>query len=350
LWQNSESQFMTVELTAGKKKGLEAVSDSHGIIAALAIDQRDALRVLFANAMNVSPESVPPEQLTRYKEAVSRILTPYASAILLDPEYGLPAARRRAKNAGLLLAYEKTGYDKDIPGRLPRLLEHWSVQRLVEAGANCVKPLLYHSITSIPDINEAKQDLVEQVGAECKAADVPFFLELVTYADSMDTKGTEFARIKPQAVAAGMKEYSKPRYGVDVLKVGMPVSLAHVEGSPTAGRELVYTRQEALEHFRRAAAAASVPFIYLSEGVSNESFLFGLRLASEAGVRFSGVLCGRATWKDGVTIFVQEGMPALERWLASDGARNIQNVNLLLGAAHPWFSVRDAVRNETPSR
>lgn len=45
------------------------------------------------------------------KSSISKIisseLTPYASAILLDPEYGLPAAEVRDKNAGLLLAYEK---------------------------------------------------------------------------------------------------------------------------------------------------------------------------------------------------------------------------------------------------
>ena len=51
---------------------------------------------------------------------MSRILTPHASAILLDPEYGLSAAKVRAKNAGLLLAYEKSGYDNTQPGRSAR--------------------------------------------------------------------------------------------------------------------------------------------------------------------------------------------------------------------------------------
>src|SRR5271165_1967120 len=119
--------------TDGKKKGLQAVADKRGVIAALAIDQRSALRKLFAKTMNVEPESVPVEKLVHFKEAVSRILTPHASAILLDPEYGLPAARQKAKTTGLLLAYEKTGYDKKVPGRLPELLDHWSAARLVAA-------------------------------------------------------------------------------------------------------------------------------------------------------------------------------------------------------------------------
>src|SRR5437899_1079531 len=136
---------MPSPFSAGKRKGLESVADSRGIIAALAIDQRSALRSLFSKSMGVEPSAVSPDNLSQFKEAVSSVLTPHASAILLDPEYGLPAAAKRAANAGLLLAYEQTGYDKNVPGRMPRLLDGWSAQRLVDAGANAVKLLLYYS-------------------------------------------------------------------------------------------------------------------------------------------------------------------------------------------------------------
>lgn len=342
---------MNFHLTEQKKKGLQAVADSRGVIAALAIDQRSALRKLFAKSMNVEADAVPAEKLVQFKEAVSRILTPHSSAILLDPEYGLPAARKRAKNAGLLLAYEKTGHDKSVPGRLPRLLERWSVRRLVEAGANCIKLLLYYSSTSAVDINDSKHAFVERVGAECAENDVPFFLELVSYGEGQDDKGLEFARIKPDMVTQGMEEFSKPQYRVDVLKVGLPVNLAFVEGSPVAGKETLYRRREALAHCRRASSAARVPFIYLSEGVSNEGFLFGLELAAEAGSKFSGVLCGRATWQDGVPIFVKQGENALVDWLVRDGTQNIQNVNRCLAVAQPWYSVPAPVPpSSTPRR
>src|SRR6267142_6760848 len=180
---------MTASAKTGKQEGLAAVANSDGVIAALAIDQRGALRSLFARAMSVPAENVPSESLVQFKESVSSVLTPHASAILLDPEYGLPAAARRAANAGLLLAYEQTGYDKTVPGRLPCLLDGWSVKRLIEAGANAVKLLLYYSSRSSSEINGAKYSFVEKVGAECAAADVPFFLELVCYAENMDEKG-----------------------------------------------------------------------------------------------------------------------------------------------------------------
>ncbi|HKN23637.1 MAG TPA: tagatose 1,6-diphosphate aldolase [Candidatus Acidoferrum sp.] len=325
-----------MKIAEGKPKGLERLANARGVIAALAIDQRSALRSLFAKAKGVQADAVPGEWLVQFKEAVSDILTPQASAILLDPEYGLPAAKRRAKNAGLLLAYEKTGYDKRVPGRLPQLLEHWSVRRLIEAGADGAKILLYYAPSSSAEVNDQKHAWIERIGAECVAADVPFFLELVSYQEGMDEKGRDFAKCKPGVVKASVEEFSKPRYAVDVLKVGVPVNMAYVEGSPSAASEILYSREQAKKYFREAAAAARVPFIYLSEGVSNETFEDALELAGEAGATFSGVLCGRATWKDGVAVFAQHGMSALEEWLGSEGIRNIQRVNAKLSAARPW--------------
>ncbi len=332
---------MTRTLTSGKKRGLAAVADARGVIAALAIDQRGAMRTLFGEAMGVAPESVPGEKLIRYKEAVSRALTPLASAILLDPEYGLPAARIRAKNAGLLLAYEKTGYDPAVKGRMPALLERWSAQRLVEAGADSVKLLLYYATSSDRAVNDTKHAFIERVGAECAACDVPFFLELVTYAEGVEDKSPLFARLKPDVVTRSMVEFSKPCYRVDILKVGVPVSMNYVEGSPSAVGEILYTRELALAEYRRAAAAATIPFIYLSQGVSNETFQYALELAAEAQVNFSGVLCGRATWRDGVEVFVKNGEAALEDWLGSTGVGNIENVNRHLRAAGPWYRGMD---------
>jgi tagatose 1,6-diphosphate aldolase len=329
---------MVPGITEGKRKGLEALANSRGVIAALAIDQRSALRKLFARAMNVEVASVPTEKLIQFKEAVSRILTPCASAILLDPELGLLAVQQKSKPTGLLLAYEKTGYDPEVPGRLPELLDHWSVERLVAAGANGIKVLLYYSSISATEITDRKHAFVERVGAECAYADVPFFLELVTYGEGMDDKGAEFARIKPEVVMRAMGEFSKPQYRVDVLKVGVPVNMMFVEGSPDVAEEILYRRSEAIAHYRRAASAARIPFIYLSEGVSNETFQYALELAAEASVSFSGVLCGRATWQDGVPVFVHKGAKALDEWLLREGLKNIENVNRCLAAAHPWFS------------
>jgi tagatose 1,6-diphosphate aldolase len=327
-----------MKISPGKQKGLEAVSNERGVIGAAAMDQRGSLKSAIAKDKGVDKKAVTDQMMAEFKEAVTRILTPHATAILLDPEYGLSATKVRAKNAGLLLAYEKSGYDNTQPGRLPDLLDHYSVRRLVAAGADCVKILLYYTPFDPPAVNETKHAWVERIGGECIASDVPFFLEFVGYEENVDEKGIEYARKKPEIVARSMEEFSKPQYGVDVLKVEVPVNMAFVKGARSSKGESVYSKEEAKEHFRRAASMAKKPFIYLSAGVSNDTFNESLELAAEAGTNFSGVLCGRATWKDGIPVYAKQGLKAFEEWLGKQGVANINNVNQRLAAAKPWFS------------
>jgi len=328
-----------MKLTPGKLAGLRRVSTDRGIIAAAAMDQRGSLQKSLAKEKG---SAVTDAMMEEFKSLVTEVLTPHASAILLDPEWGLPASKRRAKNAGLLLAYEKTGYDKTGPGRLPDLLDHWSARRLKEAGADCVKILLYYSPFDPQDVNDRKHAWVERIGDECCANDVPFFLEFVGYEEGADEKGLEFAKKKPQVVIESMKEFSKDRYGVDVLKVEVPVNMKFVEGAKAYAAQKAYSKKEAMELFRKAASVATKPFIYLSAGVSNAEFTESLELAAESGVKFNGVLCGRATWKDGIPVYAKQGAEAFRKWLLSEGVKNINNVNERLKAATPWYSIYEA--------
>ena len=323
-----------MKLSAGKLAGMKAVSNERGVIAAAAMDQRGSLKKALAKEKGAD---VGAGDMEEFKSHVTEVLTQHASAILLDPEWGLPASKRRARNSGLLLAYEKTGYDANTPGRLPDLLDDWSVRRLKEAGADCIKILLYYTPFDPERINTHKHAWVERIGDECRANDIPFFLEFVGYEEGMDEKGLDFAKKKPLIVTGSMEEFTKDRYGVDVMKVEVPINLKFVEGTRAFGGQKAYTKQEAMGHFRRAAEVATRPFIYLSAGVSNAEFTESLELAAEAGTRFSGVLCGRATWKEGIPVFAKQGAPAFRKWLEDEGVRNIENVNQRLRAAKPWF-------------
>ncbi len=324
-----------MKLTPGKLTGLKAVSTERGIIAAAAMDQRGSLQKALAKEKG---GTVSDAMMEEFKIAVTEVLTPHASAILLDPEWGLPASKKRAKNAGLLLAYEKSGYDNTRPGRIPDLLNHWSARRLKEAGANCVKILIYYTPFDKRDVNEEKHAFVERIGDECHANDIAFFLEFVGYdPEGGDEKGVEYAKKKPEIVARSMAEFSKDRYGVDVLKVEIPVNMKFVEGSRSFAGTKAYTKKEALGLYREAAQAATKPFIYLSAGVSNAEYIESLELAAESGVKWNGVLCGRATWKDGIPVYGKQGVEAFRKWLSGEGVRNIENVNTALMAASPWF-------------
>ena len=319
------------KVSEGKYQALVNMSNPDGIIGALAIDQRGALKKMMARHQ----EEVKVDDLIHFKELVSEELTPFASSILLDPEYGLPAAEKRVKTAGLLLAYEKTGYDTTLPGRLPDTLAFWSVKRLKEAGADGCKFLLYYDVDESEEVNERKQAYVERIGSECLAEDLPFFLELLSYdATIPDTTSKEYAKIKPKKVIEMMEIFSEPRFNVDVLKVEVPVNMTYVEGF---GEEIIYSKQEASAFFIKQSQATDLPFIFLSAGVSAKGFQETLNFAKNAGSSFNGVLCGRATWAGGVVPFADQGGKAAKKWLAEQGRNNIEELNgVLMKTASPW--------------
>lgn len=303
-----------------KQEKLKRLCDKNGIIGALAIDQRGALRRMLG-------EDTPVEQLETFKVLVSKYLTKYASSILLDPELGWKAAEARDKNAGLLVAYEKTGYDKTVPGRYPDLVENVSIQRLKANGADAVKVLLYIDVDEDRAVNDVKEAFIERIASECKAEDMPFFLELVSY-DAKVTDEKEYAKLKPRKVIEAMKLYSQERFGVDVLKVEVPVNMKYVEGF--AENEVLYTKEEAAAFYKEQSDATSLPFIFLSAGVSAQLFQDTLHFAKESGSTFNGVLCGRATWTGATKAYQEGGEAATIKWLETIGKQNIVELDAVL--------------------
>lgn len=311
---------------SSKQTFLEQVSNDNGIISALAFDQRGALKRMMAKYQTGEPSV---QDIETLKKLVSEELTPYASSILLDPEYGLPATQVRHSEAGLLLAYEKTGYDVNAKGRLPDCLVDWSAKRIKEAGAHAVKFLLYYDVDDDAAINNQKEAYIERIGSECKAEDIPFFLEILAYDDTIaDNKGPEYAKVKPHKVIEAMRVFSKDRFGVDVLKVEVPVDINYVEGFGKG--ETVYTQEEAAAYFKQQDEATHLPYIYLSAGVSAALFQETLRFAAKAGAQFNGVLCGRATWAGSVQAYIEKGEAAAREWLRTEGYHNINELNKVL--------------------
>ena len=340
-----------VSISEGKLKSLQAVSDKNGVIRAAAMDQRGSLQKSIAKAKGIADRDVTPQMMSEFKISVTKALTPHATAILLDPEFGLDAAKARSKNAGLLLAYEKTGYDASGPGRIPDFIEGLSARKIRELGGDCVKVLLYYTPFEDPKVNAKKHEIMERVGRECEEADIAFFLEFVGYDPKRDeAKDLAYAKQKPEIVIRSMEEFSKDKYKVDVLKVEIPVDVKFLKGSKAYnGAEAAYDWEEAKKIFKRQDQCTSKPFIYLSAGVSDEIFRENLELAISAGVNFAGVLCGRATWKDGIPVYGKEGVKGLDAWLADRGVKNIQALNKVLeNGAKPWFAKyggRDKVRS-----
>lgn len=313
-------------LTEQKRKYMEKLSDENGIISALAFDQRGALKRLMAQYQEAEPTVAQMEEL---KVLVAEELTPYASSMLLDPEYGLPATKALDKNAGLLLAYEKTGYDTSSTKRLPDCLDVWSAKRIKEQGADAVKFLLYYDVDSSEELNQQKQAYIERVGSECVAEDIPFFLEILAYDETIaDASSAEYAKVKPRKVIEAMKVFSDSRFNIDVLKVEVPVNVKYVEGFGDG--EVVHTKEEAAAFFKEQDEATKLPYIYLSAGVSAKLFQETLVFAHESGANFNGVLCGRATWAGSVKDYIEQGEEAARQWLRTTCFKNIDELNKVL--------------------
>lgn len=310
-----------------KKNNMYQLCNDDKVIEALAIDQRVLLENMFKefgvqNAIN--------EKISRFKEIVSEELTPYTSSILLDTETGLKGAEIRSADNGLMLAYEKSGFGKSAQERFPQIIDKLSVQRLKAHGANACKFLLHYDIDQIDEsVNDKKKVYIERIGSECKAENMPFFLEVLAYDSTGKTNSAEdFARQKPAKVLGMLKEFSKSVYGVDVLKVEAPVDMKFVEGF--SNERAVYSRNEAAEYFKEQSEIIKVPYIFLSAGVSSKLFRETLSFAKDSGADFNGVLCGRATWSGAVKEFALNGEEAARQWLREEGTINIKKLNAVL--------------------
>ena len=337
---------MTVQLSPGKWQRLHSLTDREGRFKMMAIDQRGSLASALAHATGRKSQEVAPDELTAAKGVVTKVLAPYATAVLTDPVYGYPqGSAHLPPQVGLLLAYEDSGYTKLGPAgreRSSSLIEGWSVAQAQRAGADAVKLLVYYHPDASEGVRQGQQELVQQVGEECRGADMPFLLELVGYPlEEESTDTSQFALKKPDVVIRGAAEFSQPAYHVDILKLEFPADLKWArEFSRGAfdGRERapVYDLAEVEEFCGRLNEAVGSPWVILSAGVDISEFLVQVELATAAGA--SGFLCGRAIWKDAIGFYPDLGR--MEEWLASQGAYNFVRANAYAHRALPWFRHR----------
>ncbi|MEH7493794.1 tagatose 1,6-diphosphate aldolase [Neobacillus niacini] len=323
-----------MKLTVGKKRGLELISDENNIIFATAMDQRGSLGKMIQSFNDrLSYE----EGLSQFKVGISEVLGNKSSSFLLDPEYGWDAAKKLNEDIGLIMAYEKTGYDASEKGRLPNLVDVYAVQDLVNEGAHALKLLVYYDIKEEEKFNQIKKAFIKRVGDECKQNDLLFILEPVSY-DATEASKSEFLERKPEIIEFFMDEFSKEEYGVDLLKVEVPVSIFNINGYDQYDNyNPIFSTEQAASYYKSCSDKSRIPFIYLSGGVTNEQFIDTLHFAKNAKSKFSGILCGRATWKDGIRTFAEEGNEKFYQWLESKGIENLNRVKKAVEeTATPW--------------
>ncbi|WP_056949312.1 tagatose 1,6-diphosphate aldolase [Lentilactobacillus kisonensis] len=332
-------------MSKGKFRKMMTVSDEKGIINAMALDQRGSL----VKAMKIASEKYNKvfnmDMVYDFKEIVSRELSYLSSAVLLDDQMGYKGIAAKDKSTGLIMSYEKTGYDADTPGRLPSLIPDQSAQIMVQRGANALKVLVYYNPNDPDEINDVKKAFAQRYGTEGLAAETPTFFEIVTYDDKLDSKSLAFAKIKPELVLKSMKEFTQDKYHIDVLKMEVPFNPTYVEGW-TDSDEYAYTEEQAKGYLKQLSDEATRPYIFLSAGVPTPIFQRELKLAGDAGAQFNGVLSGRATWLESVDIWIKGGEDALVSWLKDKGTRNIKELTEILSQkATPWFEAYGGMDN-----
>ncbi len=267
----------------GKWRRLQQTAGGRGTFCILAIDHRGPLRRALASELPAGGDV--DDTLTAIKLDITGHLGTLSSAVLLDPETGVgPCVSSAALDGqtGLIVALD-TGSTGDPASRETGLVADWSVEKASRIGAAAVKLLMYYH----PDAANAgeREQLVTTIAQECDRYEMPLFLEPLSCSPD-DPKRPLPPDERPQVVVDTAKRLVP--LGVDVLKVEFPVDVAQETD------EDVW-----LDACQRLSAACDVPWVLLSGGVPFDTFLRQSRIACDAGA--SGVMVGRAVWKEAVT-------------------------------------------------
>ncbi len=302
-------------LSIGKIRGMQQCATPRGAIAVFALDHRGNLR----RALNpAAPESVSTADMSAFKQQVIATLAPEATAALLDPEVGgaqCVATGALPGSTGLVMAVEATGYTGDPAARQSRILPGWSVAKAKRMGASAVKLLVYYHPKS-PTAGDVEA-LVAQVVEECAAADIPLFLEPLSY--GLDPANPKLSGDERRwVVVETARRLVIP--GVDALKAEFPLDF---KANPD---ETVWA-----EACAELSAASAAPWVLLSASVDYDTYLRQVTIACNAGA--SGVAVGRAVWKEAVEVQGRER----EAFLLTTGRERMARVTALCEAlAKPW--------------
>lgn len=307
------------QLTIGKVRGLQQISDPQGIFAICAMDHRGSMQRMLSPRQ---PERAGYQTLVEVKQDLAEMLSPVSTAVLLDPLYG--AAQAIATGAlrggtGLLVSLEESGYGEEAQGRVTRLLDQWSVEKIRRMGASAVKVLLYYR-PDLSDVASRQRKVVADVAAACRRFDIPFVLEPITYPTAADRDPAAFASRKPDLVAQSAADLTP--LGIDLLKAEFPAD-AQVQRD----EEKLRTACEAID------AASRVPWVLLTGGVGYEEFTRQLTIACRAGA--SGFLGGRAVWEEALKVSDRRER---RRWLQTVGADRMRRLHEIAGElGRPWW-------------
>lgn len=339
--------------TIGKNRGLARLADSDGHFRMVALDQRPPLFDVLAQARGITRDQVAYSDVTAAKRLLVETLAPHCSSMLFDPNFAVPAAiDLLPPRCGLIMTLEEHRVEETPGGRKSRAIANWSVEKIRAMGADAVKVLAWYRPDADGAVNEHQKRFVREIGEDCVRHDIPYVLELLVYpflgssnhtADYVESPGK-----LPALVIDSVREFARPEYGVDLLKLESPLaanSLPPRDGSAAA--QAAQAAQKEFDAIGDICRGRSIPWVLLSGGAAPEKFERVLDFAYAAGA--GGFLAGRTIWLDAVRNHFPD-RAAVAASLRRDGVAVLERLNALTKAkAARWkarFPVFSDIRQE----
>jgi tagatose 1,6-diphosphate aldolase len=287
--------------TIGKTRGLARLADADGHFRMVALDQRPPMFEAIAQAKKITRDQVAYADVTSAKRLLVEALAPHCSSMLFDPNFAVPAAiDLLPARCGLIMTLEEHRVEETAGGRKSRVIDNWSVGKIRAMGGDAVKVLAWYRPDADAGVLAHQQHFVRDIGEQCERNDIPYVLELLVYpflgsanhtADYVESPGK-----LPALVIDSVREFAKPEYGVDLMKLESPLaanSLPVRDGSAAAK-----AAQRDFDAIGEICTEHGIPWVLLSGGAAHDKFERVLEYAYAAGA--GGFLAGRTIWLEAV--------------------------------------------------
>lgn len=266
-------------MTTAERRGYQQICGPDGAMMVIAADQRGGMRQIMA-ATPEGQAAITEAMLGETKADITCYLARQASCVLLDPVCAVPAVVDQgvlARDTALLIGLDASGFDLTAEGyRLSRLVKGVDARRVRELGGTGGKIMVYLR-SDRPEANTANLDILRQCIADFAREDLLLVVEFLTY--ELPGEGKEALKAAtPNLIVEGTR--SCLALGSKVLKLPYP-------GTPEACAAVT-------------ALCGAAPWAVLSAGVDHETFLGQVETAMRNGA--SGVIAGRALWKDCIAL------------------------------------------------
>jgi tagatose 1,6-diphosphate aldolase len=322
----------------GKARGLSRLVNPAGQFTMVALDQRPPIAAAIAKARGVGIADVAFAEVVAAKRLLVKALAQDASSMLLDPNFALPAAVDiLPSSVGLIVTLEDHRFEETATGRRSKAIADWSVEKIRRIGGDGVKVLAWYRPDASADVVAHQQAFVRAVGEDCARHDIPYILELLVYpfpgAVGHTTDYVEAPDKRAELVLDSVREFAKPEYRVDILKLETPLPAASL-GDP-ADAAAARPAREAFGEMGAICRDAGIPWVMLSGGVAPEHFERVLTYAYGAGA--VGFLAGRTIWLNALERHFPDEAAVLAA-LEADGRQRMARLADLTARLAPRFA------------